>query len=108
MLVLTTFLAIGVFFVAFLVWFLYVLQSEIRVEIERSARTKQIAFNRIPIAVEVREPRRGFIVTSANPGLVWSSKRNAGLPESPMRRALAALSGMTGQLNESSQGKRKA
>ena len=108
MLVLATFLPVGVFFVAFLFWFMYALHSEIRIENQRSARTRQIASRRIPIAIEVRRPTRGFIVTSSNPGLVFSGEPKAGLPGSPMRRALAALSGMTVHLTESSQTKRQA
>ena len=70
MLVLATFLAIGVFFVAFLLRFIFALHSEARVEKERDARTKRIPGHRIPIAVEVRKPRFELTVTYSNPGLV--------------------------------------
>ena len=106
MLVLATLLTIGIF-VAFLLRFLVALHSEARLEKERDARTKQIAGNRIPIAVEVRKAMRGLTVTSINPGLVHSNP-TTGMSKTPMRRALAALSGITVQVIESSQTKRGA
>jgi hypothetical protein len=94
MLVLATFLAIGAFSVAFLVCFLFALHSELQLEKERSARTKQMLGLGIPIAVEVRKPVRGLFVTHSNPGLV--------------RRAEAASSRATLESSESVRTKREA
>ena len=94
MLVLATFLAIGVFSIAFLLRFLRALHSEIRLEKERDARTKQILSRRIPIAVEVRKPVRGLFVTHSNPGLA--------------PRARTTTAGATLEASESSRNKREA
>ena len=108
MLVLVTFLTIGVFSIAFLLRFLLAVHSEARLEKERDARTRQIANYRIAIAVEARTTKRGFIVTSSNPEFIWPGKAKAGLRGTPMRRALADLSGLAVQVPESSQTKREA
>ena len=104
MLVLAMFVAIGVFFVAFLLRFTFALHSEARIERARDARTKQIASRRIPIAVEVRKP--ALTVTWTNPGIVHPSEPETGLSRTPMRRALATLTNAT--VGESSRNKRQA
>jgi len=77
MLVLATFLAIGVFFCAFLLRFLFALSAEVRVEKERAAWTERIVGNRIPSAVEVRKPLRSLTVTYSNPGLARKAQATA-------------------------------
>ena len=67
---LATFLAIGVFSVAFLFWFLLAVHSEVRLESKRDVRTSQIYSRRIPLAAEVRSnPKPGLTVVYSNPML---------------------------------------
>ena len=67
---LATFLAIGVLFVAFLLWFLFAMQSELRLDSKRDARTSRIYSHRIPLAFEDRNHRTlGLTVVYSNPML---------------------------------------
>ena len=92
---LATFLAIGVFFVAFLFWFLFAMQSELRLQSKRDARTSRIYRHRIPLAFEVRKNRTlGLTVAYSNPMLA--------------PRARQSSSGVTLVVNESSRAKKEA
>ena len=75
---LATFLAIGVFFVAFLFWFLFAIQSEVRLHSKRGARTSRIYRHRIPLAFEVRKNRTlGLTVAYSNPMLAPRARQSS-------------------------------
>ena len=76
--VLATFLAIGVFFVAFLFWFLFAMQSEVRLHSKRDARTSRIYRHGIPLAFEVRNNRTlGLTVAYSNPMLAPRARQSS-------------------------------
>jgi len=105
MLVLATFVAVGVFFMVFLLRFLYAMHLEAQVERARDVRTSRIV-GRIPIAVEVRRPT--ITVTCNNPGLIHPSASKTRIPGTPMRRALSALASATHEAGGNSRSKRQA
>lgn len=75
MLVLATFLAIGVFFVAFLLWFFSELQSEARLETERAERVKQIRSRRVPSSDKAHGLATPLSVAYSNPRLAQQTGR---------------------------------
>ena len=110
MLVLATFLAIGVVSIGFLLRFSFALHSEARHEKERDSRTKQIAFSRILIAGDVRSgvpgaPAFGVLGRKPAPGFttVYSSPQLARQNIEGLTALLARTtsSGVTLALSES-------
>jgi hypothetical protein len=92
---LATFLAIGVFSVAFLLRFLFALESELRLASRRAARTSRIYSHRIPLAFEVPNKRTiGLTVAYSNPMLAHRLRQSS--------------SGATLVVNESSRAKKEA
>ena len=75
MLVLATFLAIGVFFVAFLLWYFFELQSEAQLLTERAERVKQIRSSRVLSPDNARGRAAALTVAYSNPRLVQQTGR---------------------------------
>jgi hypothetical protein len=78
MLVLAAFIAIGAFFVAFLLRFYFALHSEARLASERAAWAKQIRSRRLPSSTEDRSPATGLTLAYSNPSPARQPKTGTG------------------------------